>query len=129
MLKSIGAVLAGYLIFAVPAALLFVLSGRDPHAVPTLSFAVGSVVYGMAFAFSGGWSAGTIAHRNELGHAIGVASVILSLAVLSTLLQRGHGSVWTQLSTVIFMVPSAVLGGFVRKRTKKSDSLAMHPNV
>ena len=119
MLKSIAAVLLGYLVFAVPAGLLFIVSGQDPHLEPTLAFEVGSVVYGMVFAFIGGWISGIIANRNEVRHAIGVGVIILILAVISIVVQIGKGSMWSQLSTIFLMVPSAVFGGYVRQRTKK----------
>jgi hypothetical protein len=60
-----------------------------------------------------------LARQKELQHAIGVAAIILILALISLAIQYGHGSVWSQLATVIFMVPSAVIGGMVRRKQKK----------
>lgn len=119
MVRSCAAVLAGYLIFAVSAGLLFAISGRDPHQVPTMAFAVCSIVYGMAFAFLGGWVSAYIARRRELVHAIAMSALISSVALLSIIMQIGKGSFCSQFSTMVLMVPSAVLGGFVRWRSKQ----------
>jgi len=54
LLKTTLAVVAGCLVFAMPAALLFALSGEDPHVTPTIGFAIVSTLYGMAFAFLAG---------------------------------------------------------------------------
>ncbi len=50
MLRGILAIVAGYLIFAVSAAALFVVSGRDPHALQPAGFVVIVLLYGIGFA-------------------------------------------------------------------------------
>ena len=124
MLKSVGFVVVGYLIFGISAGLLFVLSGQDPKQAPSIAFMVGSILYGMSFAFIGGWVSAYLAGGRELQHSGGVAGVILTLALISLVIQYAHGSVWSQLATVIFMVPSAVIGGVVRRKQKNSAQAA-----
>ena len=60
MMRSVLAVLAGYLTFAVTGGLLFAVTGVDPHASPTPLVAVGTIVYGMVFAALGGWLAAAV---------------------------------------------------------------------
>jgi hypothetical protein len=50
-MRSVIAVIAGYLVFGGSAGLLFGLSGRDPKVWPGIGFAAFSTLYGMAFAF------------------------------------------------------------------------------
>ena len=54
MVRSVVGVIAGYLVFGVSAALLFGLSGRDPHAHQDVAFVVLSTAYGVACAGVGG---------------------------------------------------------------------------
>jgi putative membrane protein (TIGR04086 family) len=114
MLRSVAGVVAGYLLFAVSAVLLFWASGRDPHREQALSFVVFSVVYGMAFAALGGYLAAAIADRRRRLHG-GVLALIIAIgATVSFLAQPGAGSRWSQLTAILFMAPAAVLGGYVR---------------
>lgn len=114
MTRSVVAVIAGYLVFAVSAVLLFQVSGIDPHARPELFLGVLSVVYGMAFAALAGFAAAALAKRHEILHASLVAGVMAVLAIVSLLTQIGEASAWSELATVFAMAPAAVLGGYVR---------------
>src|SRR4051812_42263879 len=105
MLRSLGAVVAGYFVFAVSAVLLFQLSGQAPHAAAPLAFEVASVVWGAVFAMVGGWLAAHVARHRPVAHAAGVAAVIALGAVASLLFSTGAR--WSQLSAIIVMAPSA----------------------
>jgi hypothetical protein len=110
MLRSVIAVVAGYLVFAFSAALLFGLSGVDPHAVPSLTFGIGSVVFGMVFAALGGWVAARLAPSNPAAHVRGVALVLATIALVSMVAGWGDGSPWSQLAALLLMAPSTLLG-------------------
>jgi putative membrane protein (TIGR04086 family) len=118
MLKSVTGVVAGYLVFAVSAGLLFWASGRDPHQEQDLSFVVLSVVYGMAFAGAGGYMAGAIAGREPRLHGGAVALILALGATVSFLAQPGAGSRWSQVTALFLMAPAALVGGIVRSRHK-----------
>jgi peptidoglycan/LPS O-acetylase OafA/YrhL len=114
MLRSVTGVVAGYLLFAVSAFTLFRISGRDPHQEPDLTFAVLSILWGMVFAFAGGYAAGTIAGRRPRLHG-GVVALILALgATASFLAEPGEGSRWSQ-AALALMAPAALLGGIARE--------------
>ncbi len=49
-MRSLIAVIAGWVVFGVSAAMLFQLSGRDPHEPATIAFMIGSGIYGAVFA-------------------------------------------------------------------------------
>ena len=116
MLRSVGAVLVGYAIFAVSAFLLFRVTGQDPHAPASLAFMAMTVVIGDTFAMIGGYVAGWLAGRRPLAHGVAVAVVIAVGAAVSLFATLGHGSVWTQIAALLFMAPSAVVSGWVRAR-------------
>jgi len=121
MVRSILAVVAGYLTFSISAVVLFQVSGIHPHSTPGWSFVVFSVVYGCVFAVLGGYLAGWIAKHNELKHSVAVTLLMAVTSVVSLFLAEGDK--WTQLATIFIMSPCAVLGGFLRKKRIQPDHL------
>lgn len=89
VIRSLVAVLGGYLIFALSAVALFKLAGRAPHAPQPIWFMAVSVACGMVFA--------------ALAGAVG--------ATVSLILSPREGSTWSQWSALLLMAPSAWLGG------------------
>jgi hypothetical protein len=115
MVRSVAAVVVGYLIFGVSSGLLFRLSGRDPHLVPSTGFLVFSIAYGMAFAMAGGFAAASIATRQRTLHALAVAGMIAVTSFAALIVEWGAGSVWSQLTTLVLMAPAAAIGGYLRR--------------
>jgi hypothetical protein len=114
MLRSIGAVAAGYLVFGSSAALLFQLSGQAAHDQATAGFKIGSIIWGAVFALVAGWLTARIAVRRPATHAAILAGVIALGAIIS--LAAAPGAKWSQLSALAVMAPCAWLGG-LRART------------
>ena len=111
ILRSIAAVVGGYLVFALSAVALFQLSGRDPHAPQPLWFEVAAVAYGMGFAALGGCFAARIAPTRTLLHAGLVAVVVALGASVSLVASPGAGATWSQWTALALMAPSAYVGG------------------
>jgi len=109
-LRSVLAVLGGYLIFALSAVALFQLSGRDPHAPQPLWFVIVAVAYGMLFAGLGGILAARLAPTRARLHAASVALVLGLGAAVSLIASAGTGATWSQWSALVLMAPSAYLG-------------------
>jgi hypothetical protein len=120
MLRFIAAVITGYLIFAMSAALLFQFAGQDPHAAPSLAFAVCSVVWGMLFAALGGYTAAVTAQQQSLVAGIVVGCLIATGAITSLIMEKQQGSIWSQLSALLLMAPAACSGGFIFERLQKA---------
>jgi hypothetical protein len=116
MLRSIGAVAAGYLVFGGSAALLFQLSGQQPHAPSTAAFKIGSVIWGAVFALIAGFLTAHIAGRKPSTHAAIVAALIAAGALVSLIFSPGGTARWSQLAALLVMAPSAWLGGALAKR-------------
>lgn len=108
MPRLVVGVALGYVVFAVSAVAIFLLTGHDPHGPASIAFKVGSIVYGMAFAALGGYLATRLARTPTAATAVGV--VIGALAVLSAVLD-GQGFWWSQVAALVLMAPSAVIGG------------------
>jgi fructose-specific phosphotransferase system IIC component len=115
-MRLVLAVVTGYLIFAVSAALWFQFGGQDPHAVPSLMFAVGSVAWGIAFAALGGYVAVRGTQRDSLAPGIAVGCVIAAGALVSLVMEGRQDSMWSQLSALLLMAPAACLGGLIKRR-------------
>lgn len=125
MIRSILAVIIGYLIFAVSAVLLFSLSGRDSHDVVPMWFLLISIVYGAFFAALGGYITATITPLNKFRHAAILSIVIGTGAWVSLLSRPGKGAIWSQLSALLAMAPAAMIGGYLRNR--KSEKIIGEP--
>jgi hypothetical protein len=116
MLRSIGSVAAGYLVFAGSAALLFQLSGQEPHAPSTTAFKIGSIVWGCVFALVAGFLTAHVAGRRPSTHAAVVALLIAAGALGSMLLSPADSARWSQLAALLLMAPCAWLGGALARR-------------
>jgi hypothetical protein len=113
-MRSFLAILLGYLIFAIPSAVLFWVAGVDPHQESGIGFMAGSIFYGIFFAIAGGYMAARIAQRKEIVIACVVASVLAVLAAISIVAQPGLPTYWSQIAAIVSMAPAAVLGGWLR---------------
>jgi hypothetical protein len=115
VLRSITAVIVGYLIFALSAFGFFQISGQPPHQAAPVPIMVGSIAFGMVFALLGGFIAAWLARRRPVAHGVAVAALLAVGAVISLLDTMGKGAVWSQIAALTLMAPSAVLGGWLRK--------------
>jgi hypothetical protein len=115
-------VLAGYLIFAVSAVLLFQLTDQQPHEAASLGFVIGSTVYGMFFGVLAGYVA-SVVHRKRGMRAAAAVSAIIALSALISFFARGESTyVWSMVATLIFIAPVPPLGAILylrRGRDKK----------
>lgn len=110
VLRSIGAVVVGYLVIGVSSILLFRFSGRNPHAPGSAKFVILSAVYGFFFSALAGFIAARIAGRLELLHGALLACLVAMIALISLFAQSGSGSVWSQMVALLFMAPAVMLG-------------------
>ena len=114
--RSILAVVAGYVIFAVSAFAFFRLSGQLPHQTAPLPTMLSSAAVGVVFALLGGYVAAWIARRRPLAHGVAVAILLALGATVSLVSTLGHGAIWSQIAALVLMAPGAALGGWVRAR-------------
>ncbi len=124
MVRSILAVVSGYLVFAVPVVALFQATGQPPHAQASVPFMVGATVCGVAFALLGGYLSGCIAGRRPLAHGAAMATILALGAAGSLLATVGKGFIWSQVAALAFMAPAAVAGGWLRQRLTSPGRIA-----
>jgi hypothetical protein len=126
MLRSIGAVIAGYFTLAVlTAGTIFLLGTVFPASyTPTnTGWVLFNLLYGALYAVLGGYVTGLIAQRAEVRHglALGIVMVVLSI-VTFVLTQTGPTPtgqpLWYSIALVVLALPTPVLGGYLRNRQR-----------
>jgi hypothetical protein len=117
LLRSVAAVVLGYVVFAASAFAVFRLSGQAPHAPASVPFMLGTIASGVMFAAAGGYIAAWLAGRRPLAHAVAVALLLAAGALASLASTLGRGAIWSQVSALALMAPAAVLGGWLRARS------------
>lgn len=115
ILRSVVAVIVGYVVFAASAFAVFRLSGRPAHAPASVPFMLLTIASGVVFAALGGYVTGWLAGRRPLAHAVAMAAVLAAGATASLVSTLGHGAIWSQVAALILMAPSAVLGGWLSR--------------
>ena len=83
MVRTMGAVVAAYFVFAMLSIALFAVTGRDAHAAAPTWFLVASTLYGIVVAMAAGFIAVRIARRSDLWASTAVAVLIAIGAVVS----------------------------------------------
>lgn len=120
MVQKILGVIVGYAIFATTSLVLFKLSGQNPHADPTVSFVIVTIIYGGIFSFIAGFIAQLIARTKNLNVnyilAFILAFILAGFAAFSFF--KSSGNHWTQLTAILVFAPVSILGGlfFLRRR-------------
>jgi hypothetical protein len=110
MLRSAGAVAAGYMVFGASAFLLFQLSGIDPHQPAPLRFKIASVIWGCVFALVAGWLTARVAGTRPVVHAA-ILAALIALGALASMASRPGDAMWSQICALALMAPCAWLGG------------------
>ncbi len=75
---------------------------------------------GFSFTFLGGYIAALIAKTDELKHALLVGVLSLMTSLLLTSVISPQGSIYYLIA--LFVIPFAVLGGYLRKITKRDPT-------
>jgi hypothetical protein len=126
MLRSIGAVIAGYLTLTVlTAGTIFLLGAVFPasYTPANTGWVLFNLLYGALYAVLGGYVAGLIAHRAEVRHglALGIVMVVINIALF---IPAQTGSIptvqplWYHLALIALALPAPVLGGYLRNRQR-----------
>ena len=115
-MKSVFAILVGYVVFGASTILLFRVASVNPRQERELEFRIWSTLYGVFFAPTGGYVAARIAGRSEIAHATALACILAVIATVSLITQPGHGSPWSHIAALGFMAPAGILGRVVRAR-------------
>lgn len=116
MTRKILAVVAGYMVFAVSAALLFIISGHPAHQNAPWDFKILTIAYGIFFSVLAGLILQLIAKQTTLKLNFILALVIFLLAAVSRF--TSGGCHWTQYFAMFIFAPASVLGGYLYQRRR-----------
>ncbi len=125
-LRSIVAVVVGYIVFAASAFAVFQLSGQAAHADASVAFMAASIASGVLFALAGGYVAGWLAGRRPFAHGVAMAALLATGAAVSLVSTLGHGSIWSQVAALALMAPAAMLGAWLRERRLNTLAAPRH---
>lgn len=124
MLRSAGAVAAGYMVFGASAFLLFQLSGIDPHQPAPITFKIASIIWGCVFALVAGWLTARLAGTRPVVHAV-VLAALIALGALVSMVSVRADAIWSQLSALTLMAPCAWLGGRIARGAAPSGPASL----
>ena len=118
--KAFLALIAGFLSMAIlvaAATTLFVklapgFVGEQGHPKP--GYVLFNVIYSIIAAAVGGYVTAWIATDNPLVKTLFLALIVLLLAALSALQQRGKQPIWYQLLLIAITPAGVLLGGYLR---------------
>ncbi|MFN2400708.1 MAG: hypothetical protein ABR543_19045 [Gemmatimonadaceae bacterium] len=119
MIRSIAAIIAGYLVMAISIVGLFAAWFGPQAGVPARGFLIYSLVYGFFVAITGGYVTALVAGRAELKHAVGLAVLAAIAALISAVMYAGREPLWYQFANLVVVTDGALLGGFVRHRQRQ----------
>jgi len=75
-----------------------------------------NLCYSFLAAAAGGYVTAWAAAANPLYHVLALAIIVLAIAALSAMQQRGHQPIWYQLALIALSPIGAFAGGIVRMR-------------
>lgn len=124
MLRTIGAVIAGYVIIAILVILSTILTVGlmlpNIASTPTTSYLIVNLILGLLAAVIGGYCAALIARAKKLTPAISLAAIVFIFGLLS-LGQSSNQPVWYPYALLVIGPLGVVIGGLLHQKllTKK----------
>ncbi len=124
LVDTVGSFIAGIFI-GITAGIILVTKGISPEQIAeelssSKAFQNFSLFVGFSFTFLGGYIAALIAKADEIKHALIVGVLSLITSVLFFSITQTTEPNWQLIS--LFVIPFALLGGYLRKITKKKPS-------
>src|SRR5262249_54559793 len=122
MVRSILAVIAGYLVLALFIGVVdFIISRISPEhfpngADPAVHWMIVELVCGLALLIAGGYVTAKLARRAELKHALALGIFAVVMALVSLFVYHGKQPAWFQGVILLGAIPAALAGGRLRVR-------------
>ena len=113
VLRALAGVVLGYFLFAGAVTALFAGFGRDAYQPAPFWFMAVATVYGVLFAVLAGWLSQAVAGRHDMIPSALVSVIVLAGAIASMFGVPEDGSVWAQVSAIVFMGPAVAVGGWL----------------
>lgn len=121
-MRSVFAVVVGYLAMSVGVALLFSAWLSNPAHTVTSAFMIFAAVIGFGAAIVGGYLTGLAAVKAPLGHAIALAILSGIMWCISTYNSQGQEPLWFQVTNLITVVSGVLVGGYLRQTQTQPEA-------
>ena len=108
--RSVGAVLAGYVIFAAVSFGSLTVTSAQPDDFPGIAILVVVSAISVVGALAGRYVLGRLAPSKKTHHGAFLAGVLALIAIISLVAQWGETSPWTQILGILFLSPALLLG-------------------
>jgi hypothetical protein len=119
ILFGILGILVGYTLFAASTFILFSIPGVDPNKMPNPMLLIVCAVYGMVFAAVAGYVAVLIAKKVLYVYIL--AAIMFMVTFLSLVGMWSKGTIWSEITVILFMVPSCILGGIIKSKNNNQN--------
>jgi hypothetical protein len=122
MMRAFLALLAGFAAMAVLVTVLTALLTRlapawaGPEGKPQPGYMVVNLGYSFLSAAAGGYITAWLSAANPMHHVLVLGIIVLAMAALSALEERGKQPVWCALTLLALMPIGVLAGGLVRMR-------------
>jgi hypothetical protein len=114
MIRSVFAVVAGFMTWAVLTIGLWVVFGYGPREVPSQGFLMFSLLFEVAFALAAGYLTALIARRRESVHGAILAGAMALDGVAAIAFTPDAYPLWVNLSTIFILAPACYAGSNLR---------------
>ena len=115
LIRSLAAVLGGYLLFSLAAVALFRATGQAPHAPAPPLFMIFAAGYGMLSAGIGGCLAARLSRARPVLHG-SLLALLIGIRATVSLLYSSDAATWSQWEALLLMAPMAAVGALIRSR-------------
>ena len=126
-LKSIGAILAGFIfvvVLSIATDLILTQTNRMKHPFDhnTELFILFVVLYRNVFSTIGSYITAALAPSNPMRHAMIGGFIGFTLSIIGAIVMKDEGPSWYAIALIVLALPSAWLGGKLRLLTAKGNS-------
>ena len=121
MIRSIISIITGYVTFSIAVLILWLAFGYGPKDVPPDNFLIFSIFCEAFFSVGCGYLTALIAQRRDLLHAGILAAIFVIVGLGSLIFKTYPYPYWVSLSIILINAPCALLGGYIRQKTKKKN--------
>jgi len=122
MLRSILAVLLGYIPMAAAVQVTLMRAGHNPDNAMVVGFDVARLVYDTIAAVLGGYIVAWVAHRSELLHGTALAIIGVVVGIYFLFISAEPVPAWFEIVDLVLMVVGVMVGAFFRVWQQAQDA-------
>ena len=116
--RSVIAIIGGYFVMGLVIMFLFAAWSHQGNTPASDGFLRFTLLSDAAGAVLGGYVTARVARDAEMPHVIGLAAFGVFITLVAVVTSREPAPVWYQVLNAAVMIPSVLLGGYLRMHTK-----------